>query len=62
MKRKKNLYCQICEIKNIEKSYDNVCSRLRNENVVESLKRHRGTNIYNIYDTLIHKNYVPRRI
>ena len=59
MKRKGNLYWKICTLDNISKAYDEVCSRLRNENVVENIKEHRATNIYNIYKTLSNKEYVP---
>lgn len=59
MKRKNNLYQNICDIKNIEFCYNEVCRNTKNKNKVQRFKSFECINITNIYNTLVNKRYEP---
>ena len=57
MKRKGNLYENICKIDNIESAYQEVCRNTRNERRVLNMKQYKSIYISRVYDTLINKEY-----
>ena len=57
MKRKNNLYNNICNMDNIIKAFKEVCKNTKNKRRVESLKEYKNIYISRIYDILINKNY-----
>ena len=57
MKRKGNLYENICKIDNIESAYQEVCRNTRNERKVFNMKQYKSIYISRVYDTLINKEY-----
>lgn len=57
MKRKGNLYKNICKIENIESAYKEVCKNTRNERRVFNMKQYKAIYIYRVYNTLINKEY-----
>lgn len=57
MKRKGNLYENICKIENIESAYQEVCRNTRNERRVFNMKQYKSIYISRVYDTLINKEY-----
>ncbi len=57
MKRKGNLYPEICKFENILAAYNEVCRNTRNKRRVENLKEYKSVYISRVYDTLINKKY-----
>ena len=57
MKRKTNLYQEICKLENIEKVFNEVCRNTRNKRKVEQYKEFKCANIYDVYKTLNNKEY-----
>ena len=57
MKRKNNLYNEICKIENIEKAFNEVCKNTKNERRVFNMKQYKSIYISRIYNTLIKKEY-----
>lgn len=62
MKRKKNLYNDICKLSNIEKIFNEVCKNTKNKRKVANYKQYKCIYISRIYNTLKSKNYVVRTI
>lgn len=58
MKRKANLYENICNLENIEKAFDEVCQNTKNKRKVENYKQYKCIYISRIYNTLKTKQYV----
>lgn len=58
MKRKNNLYMNICNIDNTLAVYDEVCRNTKNKRKVFNLKSYKAIYIARIYNTLINKSYV----
>ncbi len=58
MKRKGNLYKDICNVNNIIKVFDEVCRNTKNKGKVYKYKKLKCLNVFRIYDTLINKKYV----
>ena len=59
MKRKNNLYINICNIENIRKAFDEVCRNTKNKRKVNKYKEYKCIYISRIYNTLINKKYIP---
>ncbi len=59
MKRKNNLYQNICDINNITKAYNEVCRNTTNKKKVALLKQYKCIYISRIYQTLVNKQYIP---
>ena len=57
MKRKGNLYKNICKIDNIESVYKEVCKNTRNERRVFNMKQYKSIYISRVYNILKNKNY-----
>lgn len=57
MKRYSNLYKNICNIKNIESSFNEVRKNTRNERRVFNMKQYKAYYISTIYDLVTKKNY-----
>lgn len=57
MKRKNNLYQEICKLKNILLAYDEVCRNTKNKRKIANYRQYKCIYISRIYDTLISKNY-----
>lgn len=57
MKRYSNLYKNICDIKNIEASFNEVKKNTRNERRVFNMKQYKSYYISTVYDLVINKNY-----
>lgn len=57
MKRKNNLYNNICKFSNIKSAYKEVCKNTHNKHRVSLLKDYKAIYIYRIYNTLLNKNY-----
>lgn len=62
MKRKKNLYDDICKLSNIEKIFNEVCKNTKNKKKVANYKQYKCIYISRIYNTLKSKKYVVRTI
>ena len=58
MKRKSNLYQNICEFKNIESAFIEVCKNTKNKRRVENLKEYKNIYISRIYKILSQKRYI----
>lgn len=58
MKRKNNLYKDIYNIENIQKSYKEVCQNTRNQRRVLNLKEYKNVYISRIHQILVNKKYV----
>ena len=58
MKRKNNLYKDICNIYNIQTCYNEVCKNTRNPNKVWYLKNYKSVCLSQIHKTLCDKSYV----
>ena len=58
MKRKGNLYKDICNIDNIKKCFEEVCKNTNNKSKVNRFKEYKAIYIYRIYNILINKKYV----
>lgn len=58
MKRKGNLYKDICDVNNIMSAYKEVCKNTKNKKKVNIYKEYKCSNISKIYNTLIEKKYV----
>ena len=59
MKRKTDLYKDICKIENIISSYKEVRKNTRNKRRVESMKEYKALYISRVYNDLINHRYVP---
>lgn len=59
MKRKNNLYSDICKLENILSAYDEICRNTRNKRKVYRYKEHKCRNIYRVYHILKNKEYRP---
>ena len=59
MKRKNNLYKNICNIDNIISAYKEVCKNTRNERRVFNMKQYKAIYIARVYNTLENKTYKP---
>ena len=59
MKRKSNLNQNICELKNIESAFNEVCRNTKNKRRVENLKEYKIVYITRIYNILKNKTYNP---
>ena len=57
MKRKNNLYNNMCSIKNIEEAFNEVCRNTRNKRKVELFKEYKCTYISRIYNILKNREY-----
>jgi len=58
MKRKGNLYQEICKIENIISAFREVCRNTKNKKKVEKFKAFQCVQVSRIYDILINKSYV----
>ena len=58
MKRKGNLYKNICKVENIISTFDEVCRNTKNKKKVNRYKKLKCVNVRIIYDTLINRKYV----
>lgn len=59
MKRKNNLYKNICDINNIVSAFNEVCRNTSNKRKVAILKQYKCIYISRIHQTLLNKQYVP---
>jgi len=57
VKRKGDLYKNICNLDNIEMIYNEVCRNTRNERRVFNMKQYKSIYISRVYDTLVNKKY-----
>lgn len=57
MKRKGNLYTEICKFENILDSFNEVCRNTKNKRKVANYKEYKCIYVSRIYDTLINKTY-----
>lgn len=57
MKRYSNLYKNICNIKNIEASFNEVKKNTRNERRVFNMKQYKSYYISTVYNLIVNKNY-----
>ena len=57
MKRKKNLYQEICKMENIISAFDEVCKNVKNKNKVQNYKQYKCIYISRIYNILNSKTY-----
>lgn len=57
MKRKGNLYENICEFNNIVSAYNEVCRNTKNKRRVANLKEYKSIYISRVYNILINKSY-----
>lgn len=62
MKRKDNLYNNICKLENIEKVFNEICRNTKNKKRVEKYKQFKSANIYDVYNTLKNKEYKPGKL
>ncbi len=58
MKRKNNLYKNICNINNIKSAYNEVVRNTHNKSRVAKLKDYKSIYIYRVYKVLTEKNYI----
>lgn len=61
MKRKNNLYENICIIKNIEEAFNEVCRNTKNKRKVELFKEYKCLYISRIYNILRTRKYIPEK-
>ena len=59
MKRKNNLYNEMCKIENINKVFDEICRNTKNKRKVQRFKEYKSINITRIYNILNERKYVP---
>ncbi len=59
MKRKGNLYQDICKYENIENAFDEVCRNTKNKNKVARFKEYKCIYISRIHKILKNENYKP---
>ena len=59
MKRKGNLYKNICKYENILSAYSEVCKNTKNKKRVANFREYRCIYISRIYNTLMDKSYIP---
>ncbi len=57
MKRKNNLYQEICKIENIISAFNEVCRNTKNKKKVQNYKQYKSIYISRIYNILNNKNY-----
>lgn len=62
MKRKDNLYNNICKLENIEKVFNEICRNTKSKKRVEKYKQFKCANIYDVYNTLKNKEYKPGKL
>lgn len=58
MKRKGNLYKDICKVENIISAFDEVCRNTKNKRKVNKYKNLKCVNVRNVYDVLVNHKYV----
>ena len=59
MKRKGNLYQNICNLDNITNAYNEVCKNTKNKRKVGLFREYKSSYIAQIYFTLVNKSYTP---
>ena len=59
MKRKNNLYEEMCKIENMNKVFDEICRNTKNKRKVQRFKEYKSINITRIYNILNERKYVP---
>ena len=59
MKRKNNLYENICKLENIMLAYDEVCRNTKNKRKVDKFKQYRCVYISRIHNILKNHAYIP---
>ena len=59
MKRKSNLYENICKLENILSVFDEICRNTKNKKKVYRYKEHKCRNIYRVYCILKNRIYKP---
>ena len=57
MKRKNNLYQEICKIENIILAFNEVCRNTKNKKKVQNYKQYKSIYISRIFNVLNNKNY-----
>lgn len=57
MKRKGNLYQEMCKLENIQMVFHEVCKNTKNKNKVNKFKEFQAIQIYRIYHTLLTRTY-----
>ena len=57
MKRKNNLYQEICKIENIISAFEEVCQNTNNKKKVQNYKQYKSIYISRIYNVLNNKSY-----
>lgn len=57
MKRKNNLYQEICKIENIILAFNEVCRNIKNKKKVQNYKQYKSIYISRIFNVLNNKNY-----
>ena len=62
MKRKNNLYKNICNLDNIISAFKEVSKNTRNERRVFNMRQYKAIYIARVYNTLVNKTYIPRQI
>lgn len=61
MKRKNNLYEEMCKIENIMTIFNEVCRNTRNKRKVAKYKAFKCINIFRVYSILSSRSYVPTK-
>ncbi len=61
MKRKNNLYNEMCKIENIMQVFNEVCRNTKNKRKVARYKEHKCINLFRVYNILISRSYVPSK-
>lgn len=60
MKRKNNLYDNLCNFKNIANTFNGICKNMKNKRKVEVLKQNKCIIISRTYNILKSKSYTPK--
>ena len=58
MKRKNNLYTQICDLNNILSAYNEVVKNTNNKRRVENLRQNKLSYVFRVYNILKNKSYI----
>lgn len=58
MKRKNNLYNDMCKMENIMQAFNEVCKNTKNKRKVRNYKEYKCIYLSRIYDILTNKKYV----
>ena len=58
MKRKSNLYNDMCDVNNIMLVYEEVCRNTRNKSRVNTYREYKCSNIAKIYNVLMNHSYI----